>query len=164
MAIRFNADEILQVAERIEQNAARFYRTLRDRYPQLDATVLNNLAAMEEDHLRTFSSMREKLTAEEKQPTVYDPMDEGAQYLRAMADLHGGEGDPSLIAKFTGNETLEQLLLKAIELEKVSILFYMAMLPLVPPDLGKSAVERVIAEEKNHVVTLSRFLNEVRKK
>lgn len=163
MAIRFNADEVLRMAERTEENAARYYRRAAQLHSKEHTEFLLRLAAMEDDHKVTFAKMRAELTSAEKQPTTYDPMDESMLYLKTMADLHGGEGSPDLAAALTGKESLEQILWQAIELEKKSILFYIGLEPLVPPELGKQHVDRIIAEEKSHIVILSRELNEIRK-
>jgi rubrerythrin len=48
-----------------------------------------------------------------------------------------------------------------VTLEKESILFYVGMLDVVPPDLGRNKLEAIIAEEKRHIVTLSRKLREI---
>lgn len=164
MAVRFNADEILRVAERIEENAEKFYRRAAELHSNENVQFLLELAEMEKDHRVTFAKIRESLTQAEKEPTVYDPMDESVLYLQTMADLHGGEGDPEVAKSLTGEESLESIYLKAIELEKKTILFYMALEPLVPPEYGAAQVSRVIAEEKSHVVLFSRKLNELRKK
>lgn len=163
MAIRFNADEVLKIAERTEENAAKFYRRAAELHKGENTQFLLRLAVMEDDHKVTFAKMRASLSEAEKQPTAYDPMDESLLYLKTMADLHGGEGDPEQTAALTGRETMEQILLKAIELEKKAILFYFGLEGLVPPELGRDQVERIIAEEKSHVVILSRELNEIRK-
>ncbi len=164
MAIRFNADEILAMAERTEANAAKYYRRAAELHAKENTDFLLRMAAMEEDHKNTFAAMRAKLTEKAKEPTAYDPMDESVLYLNTMADLHGGEGSPEIIESLTGRERLEDILRQAIDLEKKAILFYVGLEPFVPGDLGKDQVNRIIAEEKSHVVILSRELNALLKK
>jgi len=157
--LQFSADEILNLAVRIEQNGAAFYRkaaTLASR-PE-DADYLRQLAAMEDDHERVFLEMQSQLTAQEQAVTAMDPFDQNTLYLRAMADAHGGEGTPSAAAALTGNETMEQILGAAIELEKQSILYYIGILDMVPAERGKKRISRIIAEEKDHFVTLKKKL------
>jgi len=163
MSIEFNADEVLKVAERIEENGAAFYRRAAEiTGEEKNKTFLRELAAMEDDHLRIFSEMRAKLSDAERDSNTYDPMNESLLYLKSLADLHGGEGSPDAAAKLTGKETMEQIILKGIELEKKSILFYLGVQEMVPERLGKDQIERIINEEKSHVVILSRALNEAR--
>ena len=163
MSIEFNADEVFKVAERIEENGAAFYRRAAEiTREEKNKSFLRELAAMEDEHLQIFSAMRAKLSDAEKESNTYDPMNESLLYLKSLADLHGGEGSPDAAAALSGKETMEQIILKGLELEKKSILFYLGVREMVPARLGKDQIERIINEEKRHVVTLSRALNEAR--
>lgn len=162
MSIRFSAQDVFQMAEKIEVNGANFYRRAAKLQPA-SAGLLTKLAAMEDVHKAVFADMRSKLSEAEKEPTAYDPNDESLMYLNAMADFHGGEGAPEAAASLTGKESMAEILNIAIGLEKKSILFYLGMKDLVPAKLGVDKIDKIIAEEKKHVVTLSRELNVVRK-
>lgn len=164
MSIKFSADEVFKVAERIEENGAAFYRRAAELHPsEHNKTFLRKLASMEDDHLKTFAAMRAKLSDAEREQTSYDPMNESLMYLKTLADLHGGEGSQDAAARLTGKETMEQIILKGIELEKKSILFYMGIEDLISPQMGRDKIDKIISEEKSHVVILSRELNEARK-
>ena len=63
MTFEFNADEVLKMAIRIESNGAAFYRKAASM--QSDAKnrkFLEGLAAMEDQHQKTFTEMRKTLT------------------------------------------------------------------------------------------------------
>ena len=157
MGRTFNADEILQMAVTIEQDGAAFYRkTAELKKDDAGTDFLAELAEMEDEHKKTFESMRGNLTDEEKGGNVYDPYDEASLYLEATADTHGGEGDTSAAEKLTGNESLEDILGIAIGLEKESILFYLGLKEMVPEHLGKDKLDKIISEEKDHVATLAK--------
>ena len=145
MGITFNADEVLKMAVTIEQNGAAFYRKAAE-FKKDDASsdFLAGLADMEDEHEQTFENMRGELAGGEKGENVYDPYDEAALYLGAMADTHGGEGDISAAEKLTGDESLEDILGIAIELEKESILFYLGLKDMVPEHLGKDKLDKII--------------------
>jgi len=159
MAIRFNADEILQMAIRIEQNGAAFYRKAAQKKKGQDGfDFLLKLAEMEEEHERTFATMRDELDEREAEATTWDPFGETALYLEAMADGHPGEGAPSVADSLTGEETLPEILRTAIGLEKESILFYLGLRDMVPQGFGRDRVDRIIDEERSHIVTLTKEL------
>jgi rubrerythrin len=159
MSVAFNADEILRMAEEIEQNAGRFYREAAQKAPRPDMkSMFLNLAGMEDGHLRTFQAMRKDLKASEKEPTTFDPYDEGTLYLQALADSKGSEGLRAPTIKLTGRESSRELLEIAINSEKNSVLFYVGLRGLVPADAGKDKVEVVIQEEVRHVADLRRQL------
>jgi rubrerythrin len=156
MGIHFNADEIFAMAIRIEENGIAFYRRaheLQKKSPH--AEVLESLAKMEEGHKRTFEEMRRTVPQEFKAEQSYDPFEETALYLDAMADVHGGEGSKTAAEKLTGKETLNQIIDIALELEKKSILYYLGLRDLVPERLGLAKIDFIIGEEKKHVVQLS---------
>jgi rubrerythrin len=159
MSIVFNADEILEMAEQIERNGAKFYRRAAEGSAGSGAKdMLLGLAKMEDDHEKTFADMRTKLSAEEKGGTVFDPYDEQAMYLKAMADGHvfNPKLDPS--TQLTGEEPLEEILRTAVDLEKDSIIFYLGLKEMVPEVLGKDRVNSIIREEMGHIVMLSEKL------
>jgi len=95
--------------------------------------------------------MREQLSDAEKIPTVFDPENEAAKYLSAMADTHGGEGSPSAADALTGDESLVKILEIAIGLEKESVLFYVGLKVLIPPQYGLEKLETIIKEERRHI-------------
>ena len=156
MPITYNADEIFEMAMQIERNGARFYRKAAGWLKQPgQKDLLLELAAMEDDHLKTFTAMRDQLTDADRQSMVSDPYDEAALYLQAIADGHVFDvhADPS--ALLTGKESLEDVLHKAIDIEKDSVVFYVGMREQVPARLGKDRIDRVIREEISHIARLS---------
>jgi rubrerythrin len=163
MSLEFNADEIFQMALRIETNGIRFYQRAADGAGNpTGRQLLLRLAAMEETHEKIFARMREGLTDKERKKPVYDPGNESSDYLRAWADQNVFDlrTDPS--AKLTGKEPLDSVLQTAIGLEKDSIVFYLGMKDVVPERLGRGKVEEIIKEEMGHVALLSRELETLR--
>jgi rubrerythrin len=159
MASVFNADEVFEMAIRIENNGAAFYRKAAGLQSDIDnKKFLEGLASMEDQHRKIFTEMRTTLIEKDKGPKVFDPYDEVSQYLAAMADTIGGEGSPSVADALTGDDTLEEILQTAVGLEKDSILFYLGLKDLIPPQSGKDRIDEIIREERRHVVQLSSVL------
>ncbi|MHC4265538.1 MAG: ferritin-like domain-containing protein [Planctomycetota bacterium] len=160
MPITFNADEIFEMAVEIEQNGAKFYREAAQKAAEEDTKkMLLDMAAMEDGHIKTFQAMRKELTEKEKAETVFDPYDEGALYLQAMADSHGTEGKVSLTQKLTGQETAREIYEIALNAEKDSVVFYYGLKGYVSAKAGKDKVEAVIMEELSHIRILLDKLN-----
>ena len=165
MAIVFNADEVFEMAIRIENNGATFYRKAASLQSDTqNQKFLEGLAKMEDQHRKIFTEMRTILTEKEKVPKVFDPYDEVSQYLAAMADTMGGEGRPSVADALTGEETLEKILQTAVGLEKDSILFYLGIKDLIPHKSGQDRIDEIIKEERRHVVQLSNLLEKLKTK
>lgn len=159
MGISFNADEILEMAVRIETNGRLFYLRAAELQSD-DETVgfFKRLAAMEEQHVKTFEEFRQDLSATDQEGQAYDPDGQALMYLATMADAHGGEGDPRIASALTGQESLEEILRTALNLEKQSILFYVGLKDLVTKAQGKEKIDAVIDEEKLHIAQLSEVL------
>jgi rubrerythrin len=157
MGVSFNADEVFEMAEQIERNAARFYREAAEKVSgRQPKDMFLRLAAMEDDHMRVFQEMRKDLADSEKAQTIFDPEGETTLYLQALADSKGFEGMRSPTKKLTGRESLQELLDIAIEAEKNSVLYYVGVRGLVSERAGRDKVEAIIREEVRHVAELRR--------
>ena len=159
MSTSFNAEEMFEMAERIERNGATFYRAAAEAVPEASMRRrLVELAAWEDEHERTFAAMRAQLTVAERTPTAFDPDDQSALYLAAMANrrVFDVSLDPAQLP--TGKESVSQILQAALQREKDSVVFYTGMLDYVPKRLGKDRIEGIIREEMEHIALLSKEL------
>ncbi|MEW6186357.1 MAG: ferritin family protein [Thermodesulfobacteriota bacterium] len=158
MIYDFNADDIFEMAEQLERNGARFYRTAAEAVQTPAAKdLLLRLAAMEDNHEKTFAQMRAQLKAAEKSSTVFDPHGEAAGYLKSLADTR------VFFEKKIDTSSMEAILKEAITAEKDSIVFYLGMKEAVPESLGKNRLEEVIKEEMGHIRLLSKELMALKK-
>jgi rubrerythrin len=163
MALGFNVDEVLEMAIRVEENAADFYRKAAEiQSDEKNREFLEKLAAIEDGHKATFMEIRNTITDTEKRGTVFDPHDELSLYLSAMADTHGGEGSPAAADSLTGSETMEEILTTAIGLEKETVLFYLGLKDMVPPKYGRDKIDDIIREERGHVAQLTNLLTKLK--
>jgi rubrerythrin len=159
MGITFTADEIFEMAEQIERNGAEYYREAARNASDKDIKqMLLGMAAMEDGHLETFRQMRTELSGREKEPISFDPDNQGAMYLQAMADARGMEGRISPTKKLTGNESPKEVFDIAINSEKDSVVFYLSLKDLVPVRAGREKIEEIILEELSHITSLLRKL------
>jgi len=162
MAIKFNADEIFEMAIQAEGNAYRMYSDLAKKHKDPEISEeLKKMAQMEADHKSIFKDMRKELP--EDQRTAYLGQDSDANlYLDAIANADVAEGSPEIAENLTGEESFEEILKLAIELEKQAILFYLGIRDMVPENLGKNKIEEIIKEEQSHVVMLARRLKSLK--
>jgi len=159
MGITFNAFEIFEMAEQIERNGVKFYRKAAEgNSDQEICQTLLDLADMEAEHEETFANMRKQISYKERELITFDPENEMALYLQAMASGHVFDlkKDPS--QQLTGKETVEDILKMAIEAEKDSIVFYLGLKDFVPIKAGRDKVEEIIKEEQSHITLLSQKL------
>jgi len=142
------------MAEQIERNGAKFYRAAAEKFPAVGELLLE-LAVMEDNHEKTFVSMRAELSGTEAEPIVFDPDDQAQLYLQAMADEHifNIKSDP--INQLANLETPDEVLKMAMGLERDSIAFYTGLKESVSRKAGKDKVDTIIKEEINHIAILS---------
>lgn len=158
MSFDFSANEIFEIAEEIERNGAKFYRKIAQKVTNpYKKQLLNDLASMEDDHEKTFKSLRSKLSMDEKIQTTFDPEGESERYLRALADTR------IFYEKEVDTNSMEDILKSAITAEKDSIVFYLGIKDVVPEQLGKQKIDDIIREEMNHISLLSKELLELNK-
>ena len=121
---------------------------------------------MEAKHERVFAAMRSELRGKEREAQVFDPEDESALYLKALADLRvfdsKQEAEFASIEQLPENQRMVKVLKKAIGLEKESIVFYSGMKGLILENSGKERIDHIIDEEMKHIRLLSSRLVSVR--
>jgi len=159
MDITFNAFEIFEMAEQIERNGVKFYRRAAEIFADQDISqTLLDLAEMEAEHEETFSDMRKQISHTQRELIAFDPENEMALYLQAMAGGHVFDLKKDISQQLTGKESIEDVLNMAIQAEKDSIVFYTGLMKFVPAPAGREKVEDIISEEQAHIVVLSRKL------
>lgn len=163
MAYDFNIDQILEMAEQIERNGVTFYRQMAETVDdQSIKDLLNEFAGMEMDHEKIFHTMRDDLTAKEKESTLFDPEGEAVLYLRALADLRvfDQEAEKAFHVPdgLSEKEKIEKIFHEAIHREKESIVFYLGMKELVGEKLGRNKIDLIIKEEMKHIRLLTNKL------
>ena len=153
----FNADEILQIAVTIEENAQSFYSKAAERVSDAEAKkIFTELSAWEVGHVAIFSKMRARFAEAGAGVAFDDPDGEAASYLQAIADgkifdIRKVETELSSLP-----DNALEIIEMAIAKEKDAVLFYLSMKDMVPESLGRDEVKKIVNEEISHV----RFLSE----
>jgi rubrerythrin len=162
MSVNFTALEVFEIAEQIEQQGAKFYGQAAEMTKDKSMSrFFGQLAEMENNHEKIFSEMKKSIKAGQADVTVFDPDNEIAYYLKAIAVSAGWEGKAMPRLAFSGKETPIQILKSAIEAEKASIDYYLGLKELVSQD-DKSKIEAIIKEEMSHVITLQKQLEQIK--
>ena len=156
----YNADEVLAMAQRIEHNGARYYSkaAMMVQEPKL-RELLNELSRWEVAHEELFGQMREEFQKKKLEEPLYDPDDEAAQYLQAIADGHVFDLRSDPLEQITQKQSPTDLLKYALKMEKDSVIFYIGLKSLVQTKEGKDKVQDVVAEEMKHIAFLSREIS-----
>lgn len=153
MPNEFNADDVFEIAVKIEQNGAKFYRDAAEKIDnQENKQFLLELAVMEDGHETTFANMQKELKDQETASTTFDPEDENGSYLKALADarVFAKKEEPA--------NDFQSILYSAVQAEKDSIAFYLGMKNMMSEKSGKSKIDDIIKEEMSHIKLLAEKL------
>ncbi len=151
----FNAVEIFEIAQQIERNGIKFYtKAAKQTSSTQTCEMFETLIEMEKKHLDTYNQMQKEFKNETRDIS-YDPENTSAQYLDAMAsgEVFSIDEDPSEF--ITDITTTQEIISKAVDLEKNSIIFYIGLKDLVQSKSGKHQIELIIQQELGHIVFLN---------
>jgi rubrerythrin len=155
----FSGSELLRVAVNIERIGTAFYGALADMAQEPGTKeTFRDLAQMEVEHEKTFQGM---LDGADKYEPFEAYAEEYALYMQALADsavFPDAQSAVEMAKKTTGPAEALQL---AIQAEKDSILFY-AEMRRITKEQGSGVLDRVIDEEKAHLLQLRDMLKEAR--
>lgn len=157
MAAFFNADEILQIAVDIERNGKEFYSRAAELVTDESLkNLLRELSEWEAGHEVTFSRMRDKYRQENEESRFLDPDNEASKYLKAIAD--GKVFERKVFEKQLADISNDphSILKTAMMREKDAVVFFTAIREVVPEQLGKNDVAKIVEEEFSHI----RFIHE----
>ena len=150
MSLFLELDDVLAMAEQIERDAASFYRQAASASSTpWCSQVLLGLASMEADHEHVFAGIRAQCSGAASGPA---PGTGGWRFLTGY--LSSGVQE-ALARRFSNHDSVEQILRKAIEFEKDSIVFLLSLKEAVPAGADAKQIDAVIREEIGHILTLA---------
>ena len=158
MSINFSSSEIFEMAERIERDGADFYSKASQMFdnPYIHDLLLK-FSRWEKRHEETFSQMRQQLSAPQNKQDDFEPETDLSLYLETMQGLDVFKNKTK---ELTGNERMRDVIKKAIEKEKDSIVFYLALKPFVSAEAARAKIQEIIDDEMEHIGILTVSLKE----
>ncbi len=158
-----SAYDVLEIAERIERNGAKFYRRAAGLVDDPDvSTLFVNLAQWESRHQEIFRQMKERLGDRRWEQGTLTPHRVASGNPGVMAGLavFGVQPDPA--AEIDGRRSKADMLRMAVGKERDSIIYYLGLRDFVGNEADQATIEEVIAEEKKHVRILMQSLEHAR--
>jgi rubrerythrin len=152
----FSIDDVLYLAIQIEENGEKLLRNAQKKTtnPELQ-TIFKWQADEEGQHIKSFSNLNPSL---EKTADIPELETMGRGLLRDIL----GEESFSLkdvdLSKIEGTETL---ILRMIEFENDTALFYEMIRSVVSDPKTIAVIDEIISQEKQHAQTLEQFLDTV---
>ena len=151
----FSIQEILDLAIRLEKNGESVYRNAVDKVSKPDLTSLLVWMADEEvKHAKWFSDLKQKLVTDSINPF----MEEMGREI--FTDLLGEKSFSHREVDFTKMGQVHDLIATFMEFEQDTVLFYETLKPFIEDNETLKHLEKIIAEENNHITTLHKFLTD----
>jgi rubrerythrin len=162
MEQKLSTYQILNVAQTIEENAVRFYEQTAEMYDgEGMGNFLRKLADYEREHKQKYAAMQAALENGHTEQSDGDFINNMDLYLKAVLDSQNLEGSDFAGVLLRGDESKQELLMIAMDLEKETILFYLGLRDVVAAEKDKQTVDEIIEEEKSHIVILAEELRKL---
>jgi len=147
----FSVREVIEQAVQTEKLGYQFYDSMAQKFAKKEdfRKLFETLAKKELQHEKTFSKLVKTVTDEEP-----EGWDEVSQYLRAIVESEFFLGKNKSLPSLRHVKTVENAVSFALGFEKETLLYYHAIKDVVKE---KDVMDKIIAEEKSHIIWLSRF-------
>jgi len=160
MTVTFNAFEVFEIAEQIERNGTNFYIRAAELFDDPDiCQMFLRLAEWEKEHGQFFARMKQQLSGQSRHENTSEA-DDLLPDPRVMAGLavFGIRSDPT--EELRGRQDKTDIIRRAVEREKDSIVFYHGLKEFVPAGADKDKIDNIIKEEMRHIVILDQSLKQ----
>ena len=149
----FTANEILDMAIKLEKNGEAVYRSAiaKVKKPEL-VSLLEWMAAEEVKHAGFFSELKFNLETKQVNPFVVEMSRE------LFDDLLGNQNFSLKEVDFSSIKNTDELIAVFIEFEKDSVIFYKVLEPFVEDPVALQHLKKIIDEEYLHIKQLQKFI------
>ncbi len=153
----FNINEVFEIAEQIERNGYSFYTKAASIAKDEESKLfLEELAQMEANHEKLFISLKKHFDLET--PIDFNDLDNTAlQYLRAIVEGKIFINLQPTGTILTGNESMEEIKKMAIEFEKNTVIYFVALMNASSQQDYKDKIQKLINEELQHILILTNW-------
>jgi rubrerythrin len=150
----FSAQEIFDIAIRLEKNGEKTYRDARHHVPDDELnTLLDWIAQEEHEHARWFTELKSRLTQEEDHHLM-------AELSRALVeDVVQGQAFSLQEVNFETIHTPDKMIRTFIGFENDTIAFYEILKTFINDTAITNQLEQIIKEEKKHMASFRELLS-----
>ena len=149
----YSIDEVIEMAVRTETLGHKFYTGMAEKFKNNDglAKLFATLASKEKEHEKTFAGLKTMVAKQGAEPVEWD---EVSNYLRAFVESEFFLGKGKSLPSMDHLKTVQDAVKFALGFEKETLLYFYELRSLVKE---KELVDKVIQEEKSHILWLDAF-------
>ena len=159
MSKKFTVNEVLGIAIEIEKNGEEFYDKYEEYTKNIELKKIFSLLSNEERrHYNYFKDLAKRITGKEKESEY---MGDNRQYLKLFAQESVFSEDKIAHFVLKGIENDIGALEFARGIEEDAISFYEVMKKNIPME-DRGMVNKIIDEEKTHLMLVEKLLNKIK--
>jgi rubrerythrin len=162
METKFNVFEILEIAEKIDHNGAKFYLKTAELFddPELK-NIYYMLANWRARHEKILAQRRKRFSEKTGEFGTFDPDNYVLSNPDVMAGLTVFSNKPDSSGRLTGTESRQQIFKDAVRRAKEAVFFYDGLKDFARDPASKTTVDKIIKEENHHIRLLSEQLDQL---
>ncbi len=161
METRFNVFEILQIAERVEHNGAKFYLKTAELLDDPEVRdICYKLASWKARHEKVLAQRRKRFAEQTGEFGTFDPDNYVLSNPDVMADLAVFATKPGSLKGPLSLENKQEIFKDAIRRAKEAIVFYQGLKNFARDPASEDTIDTIIKEEKRHIRLLTEELEQ----
>jgi rubrerythrin len=160
MSLLLNPVDVFKAAIILEQRGVEFYADAAGQSEGQSKNLLLKLSEMEKGHAKRFSDLLKNVEAHDRPHVSTNDVEEEKAFLAALTSDRIITDE----IKFNSDDSLETILLKAMQLEKNSVFFYSAVKETLQRKMNVADIDQLIAEEVRHFHALNQALQKIQGK
>jgi len=159
METRFNVFEILQIAEKIEHNGAKFYLKTAELFDDPEfRNICYKLASWKARHEKILTQRRKRFSENTGEFGTFDPNNYVLSNPHVMAGLAVFATKPGSLKGPLGKENIKDIFKDAINRAKEAVVFYNGLKGFSRDPASEDTIDKIIKEENRHIRLLTEQL------
>lgn len=161
METKFNVFEVLQIAEKIEHNGAKFYLQTAELFddPEVRDTCYK-LATWKARHEKVLAQRRKRFSEQTGEFGTFDPENYILSNPHVMAGLAVFATKPGSLKGPLGRENRQEIFRDAIRRSKEAVVFYRGLKEFTRDPASEEIIDKILKEENRHIRLLTEQLGQ----
>ena len=160
METRFNVFEVLQIAEKIEHNGAKFYLKMAELFDNPESrNICYKLASWKARHEKILAQRRKRFSEKTGEFGTFDPNNYVLSNPHVMAGLAVFAAKPDSVKGPVREENIKEIFKDAINRSREAVVFYNGLKGFARDPASEDTIDKIIKEENRHIRILGEQIN-----